>query len=118
MRQGKKFKDESRHYWLRLDETFGSKLEPILVELQGAIYERMTLAPNIMPHYSDKAALAALCLFWDVWTERATMYYHNMGISLKEASVRAERFSIAVRAAILDNTGIDTRELTDKVLGL
>lgn len=99
-------------------ESFGKNVEPILVELQGAIYDRMIFAPNMMPHYSDEAALAALCLFWDVWTERAAMYYHNMGISLKEASERVERFGIAVRAAILDNTGIDTRELTDKVLGL
>lgn len=98
-------------------KSFGKKVEPILVELQGAIYERMIFSPNTMPHYSDEAALAALSLFWDVWTERAAIYYHDMGISLEDASERVEKFGIAVRAAILDNTGIDTRELTDKVLG-
>lgn len=90
--------------------TLGSKLSPILEELEEIILEHSS-NNGIKPDYTKEGFRAGLMIFHSVLSDKMFEKQMNDGKTIEQAEKEAELMGYEVRALILKYTNIDTHEI-------
>lgn len=90
---------------------FGEKIGHILKELEVAIVERNDRLPGDIPHYSNDAFRASLCIFCDAALDKMWEYHEKLDLPMRAREEAVTKFANELRALIYRYCDIATEKL-------
>lgn len=90
---------------------FGEKIGRILQGLELDIVERNANLPGEIPHYSNDAFRASLCIFCDAALDKMWEYHEKLDLPMRAREDAATRFANELRALIYCYCDIATEKL-------
>ncbi len=94
-----------------MKQSLGTKLSPILAEIEDALWDFEADRPGIKPEFTAEGFRAALKIFMCVLLDKMYEYQRSKLIPLEEASILAEEAGKEIRAFVKKYIGIDTHVL-------